>query len=540
MLSASASDSDAALFTLHSTSDGKASTVTGVCFVTGPTLRPVHHVVTADGKGGVSAQSIVDRHGDRSSSSDDSEDNDDESSEEDSDPLHFRCSDLLLGPSRRHGDAARASAASHASLSGAVLASCHLDGACKLWDLAARRCVAEDIVAVEDPRRRSAGLALRRLDRGPGEFLYQTRDPAGTVTIHDAARPRAPLLRLHTGSSSFCAAAPCRAKTGAGGAGNLVALPTAEHSVAVVRDLRCDPQGAPARRVSVGGAYFDTGRYGSRRGHGMLMSLALCEQDATGRVVLGCGMEDGAAVFYDLGAAGDVADAAAAAKGASDHTITDADARNMCHAKLGKDPVLCLDLSSSIARAPRPLAGGRDAIGDAAKTGEATERPPQNSVASLVAVAGCAGDVDVVAELPEPERGTISTLRVKLAADFRANAGGAPAMSATLRAKTATCSLDSGGKVGVSVCRFRPDGRLFAAGGWDRRLRLFGRTSSKPLAVLRGHEDSVAAVDWADDAAASGLLATGAGDGRICVWRAFPHSAKKSTRRDGAGRGVGE
>jgi len=143
-----------------------------------------------------------------------------------------------------------------------------------------------------------------------------------------------------------------------------------------------------------------------------------------------------------------------------------------------------------------------------------------------VAVGGCAGDADELSELPEQEQGTISTIKVKLADDSSADASKSSTMKATIRSKTHTCSISSGGKVGVSVCRFRPDGRMYAVGGWDHRLRLFGRTSSKPLAILRGHEASVTAVDWADNAALSGLLATGAGDGRICVWRAFPHSLR--------------
>ena len=73
---------------------------------------------------------------------------------------------------------------------------------------------------------------------------------------------------------------------------------------------------------------------------------------------------------------------------------------------------------------------------------------------------------------------------------------------------------------------FRPDGRVFAVGGWDHRLRIFGRTSSKPFAILRGHQESVTAMDWTGNAAFSGLLATGAGDGKVCIWRVFPHSSK--------------
>ncbi len=115
---------------------------------------------------------------------------------------------------------------------------------------------------------------------------------------------------------------------------------------------------------------------------------------------------------------------------------------------------------------------------------------------------------------------------MKLADDSHTHTSNARDMNAIIRAKTRTCSVSSGGKVGVSTCRFRPDGRVLAVGGWDHRLRIFGRTSSKPLAILRGHESSVTAADWANNAATSGLLATGAGDGKICIYRVFPHSSR--------------
>ena len=60
----------------------------------------------------------------------------------------------------------------------------------------------------------------------------------------------------------------------------MVALPTEEHSVAVVRDLRCDPSGNPAFRVAIGDEYIST-MYGTRRKYGMLTSLALCLQETT-------------------------------------------------------------------------------------------------------------------------------------------------------------------------------------------------------------------------------------------------------------------
>lgn len=477
-----------ALFSLHTSSvdsstenavgGGSSSAVTGVCFLQ---HAPQNVFVGSD-----------------------DEDTDSDSDDDKFERLQFKCTNLLLGNDRqKRGDkesssyqqATHLSAASHTSLSGVVLASCHHDGTCKLWDLATRRCIANEAAG----GRHGPGLAVRRIDQMQ-QFVYQSRDVLGTVSLHDVHRPLDPILQLHTYSTTFCQMAPCHINEatddGATIAGEsyLIALPTQQQSVAIIRDLRCDPTSNPAYRIDTGSMVH------SRINYGMLTSLGLCLQEKSQQLVLGCGMEDGSALFYDLRSKG--------SPWLLDHSteeigcLPDEISSMMCHIKLGKDPVLSLDLSGSCSK------------------GAGTP--------SLVAVAGCAGDADEMSELPEADQGTVSTIKVKLANDM-SNVDGqmkpsAANMKASIRTKTRTCSIDSGGKVGVSVCRFRPDGRIFAVGGWDRRLRLFDRVSSKPLAILHGHEDTVTAVDWARNASSTGMLATGAGDGRICIYRVFPNT----------------
>jgi WD40 repeat protein len=461
---------------------------------------------------------------------------DDEISDNDHPPLHFRCSDFLLGPQRNNQEssfqhAAHLSAASRGSLSGAVLASCHVDGSCKLWDLATRRCYVEEL-GPNNGSRGGAGLVVRRLSTGGedavNQFLYQTRDPLGTVSLHDLNRPCTPLLQMHTYSTTFCAMSPCHTgnRSCIGGARNLVALPTEEHSLAVVRDLRCDPRGTPAWRVAMGDEYINS-MYGSRRKYGMLTSLALCVQENTQTIVLGCGMENGSALFYDLGAVGHGRDPWRSEPGRSegkDPSNMNASGGNdsdlnescfMCSTLLGRDPVLCMDIVSSYSHASQ-IISDRD-----------HNTYKERNSASVVAVAGCAGDADDISDLPSHEQGTVSTIKVKLLGDSSQDVSNNSCIKATVRSKTRTCSIESGGKIGVSICRFRPDGRVFAVGGWDHRIRVFGRTSSKPLAILRGHEKSVTAIDWAGDSALTGLLASSAGDRRICIWRVFPHSLRE-------------
>lgn len=487
------------LFTLQVTNRRHAadvpggSAVTGVCFVSNPIERSCLFA----------------------SDDCDSDENDD---------CDFTCSSILLGPHHNHTQhsvsiaaATHLSAASHSNLRGYRLASCHHDGMCKIWDLSSRRCIVEDINCSPD---RKFGLAVRRLNDASNRFLYQTRDVHGTVTLHDLHDPSTEITSIQTNSNTFCTISPCQVggsasvdeaiqPTDIGGESNLVALPTEFHSVAVVRDLRCDPTKQPSFRICVGQHDdSDTNRYnhyGRDNKYGMLMSLALSIQHDTQKLVLGCGMEDGTVMFYDLGNSKN-AHMCWKNEERSDSQI-DKDTTDMkkfmCGTKLGKEPVLSLDLATSYAN------GGMN---------------PKESPSSLVAVAGCAGDADDLCELPEKDQGTVTSMKVSLTNE---DCNTDSAMKSTIRKRTQTCSISSGGKIGVSIARFRPDGRVFAVGGWDRRLRIFGRTSSKLLAVLHGgHNDSIVAMDWASDSAVSGLLATGAGDRKICVYRVLPHTLK--------------
>lgn len=443
-----------------------------------------------------------------------------EGSDSDESDCNFQCSNMLLGSQHDQLNSAAASAmhssaASHANMQGYALASCHHDGSCKIWDLSSRRCVVDNINKCRD---RKFGLTVRRLF-DPYRFLYQTRDVNGTVTLHDLHDPDVEVMKIETKSTTFCTLSPCRVDIAnkisesrtAVGECNLVALPTELHSMALVRDLRCDPATQPAFRVHVGQDGSTTNQYnhfGRDNKYGMLMSLALSLQHDTQKLVLGCGMEDGSALFYDLGATGK-AHRQWFAQEPSLELEPDGNLSKFkytCNSKLGKEPVLSLDIVTSYG---------------SSKMHDAKPSP------SLVAVAGCAGDPDEMYDLPEQEQGTITTMKISLAHDNISDS----TMESIIRRRTKTCSMSSGGKVGVSIARFRPDGRVFAVGGWDKRLRIFGRSSSKPLAVLHGEQsDSVSAMDWADDSAISGLLATGAGDGKICVYRVLPHTLRKEAQ----------
>ncbi|CAG5133687.1 unnamed protein product [Candidula unifasciata] len=70
---------------------------------------------------------------------------------------------------------------------------------------------------------------------------------------------------------------------------------------------------------------------------------------------------------------------------------------------------------------------------------------------------------------------------------------------------------------GISDIAVRGDGRIFATGGWDHRVRVFSVRKCSPLAVLMYHTSSVHCVCFAPD----DTLATGSKDGYIALWDVY-------------------
>ena len=396
----------------------------------------------------------------------------DESSDEDL-PLNLRTQRLVEDEARGVRDitaSARRTAAAF-SLSGRFLASCQVNGDCLLWDLGRRQRL-QSLA-----QNRGPGLLLRRIDESDAasRIMYQTRNEAGTVSLHDmesAGDFVKSVASVNTYSRTFCTAAPSR------GNPNLVALPSEDESAATIHDWRMNSQKSPLMVLFGAGAKEIDELTGLRK-HGMLTSLAFVE-DASGAGILACGMESGSLFLHDL---------RITRQGASSSSD------QPCGTALAKDPILSLDMTAS--------------------------QSPENKHGSVVVIAGMAGDAAAQSELPLADRGTVAVLKSTLDNHHR---------SIRLRARLATCEIGEpflSGKPGISVCRFRPDGRIFAVGGWDYRLRIFDRSrSSAPLALLRGHSASVNAMDWSSDADVSGLLATGGADGQINVWRCFSKVSK--------------
>jgi WD40 repeat protein len=84
---------------------------------------------------------------------------------------------------------------------------------------------------------------------------------------------------------------------------------------------------------------------------------------------------------------------------------------------------------------------------------------------------------------------------------------------------------ESSGSGGVAAVRVRPDGQVFAAGGWDRRVRLWQWRKLKPLAVLQHHTATVNSVSFSP---CSRYLASASGDQTIAIWTLFPPKTTSS------------
>lgn len=303
---------------------------------------------------------------------------------------------------------------------------------------------------------------------GPGLAIRRTSDP--TQLLFQSRDPKG-IVSLHS-VERMTAINPirqyetysrtfCQAASCYGNK-NLLALPSLDDSTVTVVDERTDTDVA---KIKI-------------EGHGMLTSLAFCTttctSDCVGRPILACGMESGTVTFVDL---------SYCSKLSSGATFS-----------LGKDPLLTLDMMPSLT---------------------------SSGTSSVIVAAGMAGDSEEVSKLDSAEAGRASLFKMTFDHDLSK-----PKWTFKERARLTTCRVDREqfcGKPGVSICRFRDDGRLLALGGWDYRVRLFERSKGNAMAILKGSESSISCLDWSPDGSKSGLLASASeSDNFISIWHCFP------------------
>eukprot|EP01087_Luapelamoeba_hula_P015494 TRINITY_DN4641_c0_g2_i2.p1 TRINITY_DN4641_c0_g2~~TRINITY_DN4641_c0_g2_i2.p1 ORF type:complete len:365 (-),score=35.68 TRINITY_DN4641_c0_g2_i2:34-1128(-) len=71
---------------------------------------------------------------------------------------------------------------------------------------------------------------------------------------------------------------------------------------------------------------------------------------------------------------------------------------------------------------------------------------------------------------------------------------------------------------GINQVCVRPDQKIFATAGWDRRVRIWDWQRLRELAVLRGHTGSVSCLCFAPT---DNTLLSGGADGRILAWNIY-------------------
>lgn len=438
----------------------------------------------------------------------------------------------------------------HASLSleNIQLASTHVNGCAYIWDLTKRRVVQtlqDDGTVGVGP-----GLSIGLLPSvgscySPNTtsntttattrslLFHQKRDDMGTISIYDQEY-NVPVQKIQCLSKTFCHAKASSHHE------HLLLTPSKHGSFAQLWDLRMKPgDGNRSPLGLIHGAKLEQ-CHGTRwNEEGMLTSLGFCDDRDGEWYVIGCGMESGKVYFHDLrmmgkaSKSGDVVGENPSFDILDHKIVTD-----MCSVALGKDPVLCLDMFPSLneyedcSRRTKNSGSNMDV-----KHATSQNVDKQRQQRSVIAIAGVAADAAEQLTLDEQDRGTVAVLKATTSSSsFTENMislegnGTEDAvkkrMKARMRAKVGTCQvtdeLSREAKPGVGICKFRPDGKIFAVGGWDKRIRLYSRTSAKMLTVLRGsNEGSISALDWIPygNGGDGCILAAGSNDGKISIWR---------------------
>ena len=455
------------------------------------------------------------------------------------------------------------------------LASCHVNGEAYVWDLNKRHVKFSLLEKDHDDWMKRNGNGDSRVGNvvnGPGltvlrlddysynnngneqditssssssmSLLYQTRDLKGTISFHDISSSTMDGCRMtdkiHCYSKTFCQATSSSSYHGLNP--NIIASPSNHESVISLWDRRvgncsdsnsgndnnssCDRTNTnivDRKQIAfIHGSGLDMNSNSSSsdwRKDGMVMSLKFCNwgthenlaREGNNGFVLGCGMENGNVYFHDLrkmnSSGGVVHKDDKALDRDGEYTFKSVGCTSI---NLGMNPVLTLDMLPSTNKTDNSnniIRSKRD------------KNDHHNSTRSLIAIAGTAGDASEQLELPELQRGTVNIIKVSSPIENK--------IKTRIRAKVGTCNISHDasflGKPGVGQCRFKPDGSVFAVGGWDKRIRIFSRTTAKLLGILRGpNDDSITALDWAvgdKDLMDCGVLAAGSGDGKITIWR---------------------
>lgn len=77
---------------------------------------------------------------------------------------------------------------------------------------------------------------------------------------------------------------------------------------------------------------------------------------------------------------------------------------------------------------------------------------------------------------------------------------------------------------GCQIVKFRPDRKLFVAGGWDGRLRIYSWRTLRPLVILTEHKKPISDIQFSPTIVRywkSKIFASASADGTIYLWNVY-------------------
>jgi hypothetical protein len=232
----------------------------------------------------------------------------------------------------------------------------------------------------------------------------------------------------------------------------------------------------------------------------MLTSLSMAITAKGGIPIVACGMESGDIYFHDC-----------RMLRPGQQPLQLLSVPEILSIPVSRDPILSIDLFESYLN---------------------NDSSPSDSIIAICGSAGDADDMNALIPIPD-DRSTGAIVKAfffdgcdRQNKNFEQDHARNQRQKDRIRIQSRfrTCNIGEnamGGKPGISCCRFRDDGRLFAVGGWDHRARIFTRRG-RPIAILKGHDKTVSAVDWSPDIAKASstdcFFSTGSSDGNILLW----------------------
>lgn len=366
-----------------------------------------------------------------------------------------------------------------------LLMSGHEDGSTYLWNLSS-----ESLFTCKTLPNYGSSIALGLIQQNYNHKLWHhTRDKRNTVVLYDFHQFSSftEVQRYEINTKTYCKASSDRNSS-------LLAIPCGKqdsHNFVSLYDVRVNPKSLPISRFRA--------NYCVKKNDGMLMSLAFYNY-TNKKNTLACGMESGRIYVHDIRQPG----SPVFSKVDEKYEIKNINIpfHTRCFT-IGSSPITCLDIDSS-----------------------------HKQDNSIIILAGTLVDSYNFLELTLSQPSIVSLfegyypLKKKI-----------PSCKKIMELKHGSiteiqCLHHTISKPGLSVCKLRKGGRVFAVGGLDGIVRLYRCTKPNRPLVLYGDGmgkqsvSTITALEWMDDynKIDLGIMAVGHLDGHISLWRSYPYA----------------